>query len=72
MYFLYQTFDSDVSEIPISFPFLKLPFLISFPIKKYENGNGFSVFRSFPTVFTPSCAHAIWKLCDYPKHLDAI
>jgi hypothetical protein len=22
--------------------------------KKYENGNGFSVFRSFSTVFTPS------------------
>jgi hypothetical protein len=34
----------------------KLSFSISilFPIKKYENGNGFSVYRPFPTVFIPS------------------
>jgi hypothetical protein len=25
-----------------------------FPIKKYENGNGFSVYRPFPTVFFPT------------------
>jgi hypothetical protein len=55
MYFPYRAFDSDISEIPISFSFPKLPFPISFPIKKYGNGNGFSVFRSFPTVFTPNC-----------------
>jgi hypothetical protein len=54
MYFPYRAFDSDISEIPISFSFPKLPFPISFPIKKYGNGNGFSVFRSFPTVFTPT------------------
>jgi hypothetical protein len=34
-----------------SFPFPELPFSILFPIKKYENGNGFSVYRPFPTVF---------------------
>jgi hypothetical protein len=49
MYFLYRTFVSDDSEIPMSFPFPELPF----PIKKYENGNDFSVFRLFPTVFNP-------------------
>jgi hypothetical protein len=53
MYFPHQTFDSDVSKIPISFPFPELPFPISFPIKKYENGNGFSVYRPFSTVFVP-------------------
>jgi hypothetical protein len=47
--FLYRTSVSDDSEIPMSFLFPELPF----PIKKYENGNGFSVFRSFPTVFIP-------------------
>jgi hypothetical protein len=51
MYFPYQTFVSDVSEILISFLFSELPFLILFPIKKYENGNSFSVYRRFPTVF---------------------
>jgi hypothetical protein len=54
VYFPHQTFVSDVSEIPISFPFPKLPFSILFPIKKYENGNGFSVYRPFPTVFFPT------------------
>jgi hypothetical protein len=49
VYFPHQTFVFDVSEIPISFPFS-----ILFPIKKYENGNGFSVYRPFPTVFIPS------------------
>jgi hypothetical protein len=32
---------------PISFPFSELPFSILFPIKKCENGNGFSVYRPF-------------------------
>jgi hypothetical protein len=36
MYFSYRTFDSDVSEIPISFSFLKLPFSILFPIKNMK------------------------------------
>jgi hypothetical protein len=36
MYFSYRTFDSDVSEIPISFPFPKLPFPISFSIKNMK------------------------------------
>jgi hypothetical protein len=36
MYFLYQTFDFNVFEIQISFSFPKLPFLISFPIKKWK------------------------------------
>jgi hypothetical protein len=53
MYFLYRIFVFDDSEISMLFPFLELLFPISFPIKKYENGNGFSVFRSFPTVFNP-------------------
>jgi hypothetical protein len=53
VYFSYQTFVFDVSEIPISFPFLELPFSILLSIK-YENGNGFSVYRSFPTVFIPT------------------
>jgi hypothetical protein len=54
VYFPHWTFVSDVSEIPISFPFSELPFSILFPIKKYENGNGFSVYRPFPTVFIPT------------------
>ena len=36
MYFSYRTFDFDVSEISISFPFPKLPFPISFPIKNMK------------------------------------
>jgi hypothetical protein len=36
MYFSYRTFDFDVSEIPISFLFPRLPFSISFPIKNME------------------------------------
>jgi hypothetical protein len=67
MYFLYRTFDFDVSEISISFPFPKLPFPISFAIKKYENGNGFSVFRSFPTVFTPRTG--TWVCCPVRRHV---
>jgi hypothetical protein len=53
VYFPYRTFVSDVFEVPISFPFPELPFPISFPIKKYENGNDFSIYRSFPSVFIP-------------------
>jgi hypothetical protein len=33
VYFPHRTFVSDVSEIPISFPFPELPFSILFPIK---------------------------------------
>jgi hypothetical protein len=47
VYFPHRTFVSDVSEIPILFPFLELPFLILFSIKKYKNGNGFSVTDRF-------------------------
>jgi hypothetical protein len=36
VYFPYQTFVSDVSEIPISFPFPELPFSILFPIKNMK------------------------------------
>jgi hypothetical protein len=36
VYFPHQTFVSDVSEIPISFPFLELPFSILFPIKNMK------------------------------------
>jgi hypothetical protein len=36
MYFPHQTFVSDVSEIPISFPFPELPFSILFPIKNMK------------------------------------
>jgi hypothetical protein len=50
LYFPHQTFVSDVSEIPISFPFPELPFSILFPIKKYENGNGFSIYRPFSSL----------------------
>jgi hypothetical protein len=50
VYFPHQTFVSDVSEIPISFPFPELPFSILFPIKKYKNGNGFSVYRPFSSL----------------------
>jgi hypothetical protein len=53
VYFPHRTFVFDVSEIPISFSFLELPFSILFSIKKYENGNSFSVYRPFPTVFIP-------------------
>jgi hypothetical protein len=52
--FLYRTSVSNDFEIPMSFPFPELPFPILFPIKKYENGKGFSVFQSFPTVFIPN------------------
>jgi hypothetical protein len=54
VYFPHRTFVSDVSEIPISFPFPELPFFILFPIKNMKNGNGFSVYRTFPTVFIPT------------------
>ena len=50
VYFPHQTFVSDVSEIPILFPFPELPFSILFPIKKYENSNGFSVYRPFSSL----------------------
>jgi hypothetical protein len=36
VYFPRQTFVSDVSEIPISFPFPELPFSILFPIKNMK------------------------------------
>jgi hypothetical protein len=36
VYFPHRTFVSDVSEIPISFPFPELPFPISFPIKNMK------------------------------------
>jgi hypothetical protein len=36
VYFPHQTFVSDVSEIPVSFPFPELPFLILFPIKNMK------------------------------------
>ena len=36
MYFPHRTFVFDVSEIPISFPFLELPFLILFLIKNMK------------------------------------
>jgi hypothetical protein len=36
VYFPHRTFVSDVSEIPISFPFPELPFSISFPIKNMK------------------------------------
>jgi hypothetical protein len=36
VYFPYRTFVSDIFEIPISFPFPKLLFPISFPIKKMK------------------------------------
>jgi hypothetical protein len=36
VYFPHQTFVSDVSEIPISFPFPELPFSILFPIKNIK------------------------------------
>jgi hypothetical protein len=36
VYFSHQTFVSDVSEIPISFPFPELPFSILFPIKNMK------------------------------------
>jgi hypothetical protein len=53
VYFPHQTFVFDVSEILISFLFPELPFdFVS--DKKYENGNGFSVYRPFPTVFIPT------------------
>jgi hypothetical protein len=36
VYFPHRTFVSDVSEIPISFPFPELPFSILFPIKNMK------------------------------------
>jgi hypothetical protein len=51
VYFPDQTFVSDVSEIPISFSFPELPFSILFSIKKYKNGNDFSVYRPFSSLY---------------------
>jgi hypothetical protein len=36
VYFPHRTFVSDIYEIPISFPFLELPFSILFPIKNMK------------------------------------
>jgi hypothetical protein len=36
------------------FSFPELPFFYLVSVEKYETENGFSVYRSFPTVFTPS------------------
>jgi hypothetical protein len=49
VYFPHQTF---VSEISISFLFPELPFSILFPVKKYKNGNDFSVYRPFSSLPT--------------------
>jgi hypothetical protein len=52
VYFPYRTF---VAEIPISFPFPKLPFSISFRIKNMKTVTVLVfVYRPFPTVFIPS------------------
>jgi hypothetical protein len=59
VYFPHRTFVSDVSEIPISFLFPELPFSISFPIKKYENSNGFSVYRLFSSLAAPIGAFCV-------------
>jgi hypothetical protein len=50
VYFPHRTFVSDVSEIPISFPFPELPFSILFPIKNMKT----IMVLAFPTVFIPS------------------
>jgi hypothetical protein len=47
VYFPHRTFVSDVSEIPILFPFLELPFLILFSIKNIKT----VMVLVLPTVF---------------------
>jgi hypothetical protein len=63
MYFLYRTFDFDVSEISISFPFPKLPFPISFPIKNMKTVTVL-VFSDRFRLFSPlvASAEAAWRL----------
>jgi hypothetical protein len=64
VYFPYRTFVSNVSEILILFPFPELPFFILFPIKKYENGNSFSVYRLFSSlpVWEAPVPHAVERV----------
>jgi hypothetical protein len=50
VYFPQRTFVSDVSEIPISFPFFGVTVFDFVSDKKYENGNGFSVYRPFSSL----------------------
>jgi hypothetical protein len=57
MYFPHQTFVSDVSKIPISFPFPELPFSILFPIKNMKT--------VMVLVFTDRFHPYIW-ICGMP------
>jgi hypothetical protein len=51
----------------MSFSFPELPLSNSFPRKKYENENDFSIYRLFPTVFTPTNKYQFGFLS---MHLD--
>jgi hypothetical protein len=51
VYFPHRTFVSDFSEIHSVSGVTVFDFVSD---KKYENGNGFSVYRPFPTVFIPT------------------
>ena len=44
----------EITEIPASFSFPKIPYRFHFRWKKYESENGGVFRRSFPTVFIPS------------------
>jgi hypothetical protein len=60
MYFPHRTFVSDVSEIPISFPFPELSFPILFPIKNMETVMVLVFtdrFRPFSSLSTLMCTH---------------
>jgi hypothetical protein len=56
VYFPHRTFVSDVSEIPISFPFPELPFLIWFPIKNMKT----VMILVFTDRFRPFSSLVLW------------
>jgi hypothetical protein len=68
VYFPHRTFVSDVSEIPISFPFPELPFSILFPIKNMKTvmvlvfTDRFRPFSSLVTGYDPLNPGLVWFL----------
>jgi hypothetical protein len=61
VYFPHRTFVSDVSEIPISFPFPELPFSILFPIKNMKT----VMVLVFTDRFRPFLSLVGWVYLDH-------
>jgi hypothetical protein len=64
VHFPYQTFVSDVSETPISFPFPEVPFLILFPIKNMKT----VMVLVFADRFRPFSSLYITIISEYQGH----